>query len=90
MNPLLGQLLLERGPEMSTKMHVFYVFKRVLNPLLRQLLLERGPEMSTKMYGFSVSFLNVGTVLQQSYVVNGSKWVRFPSENSTIRDHVFG
>ena len=40
--------------------------------------------------GNAVSFLNVGTVLQQSYVVNGSKWVRFPSENSTIRDHVFG
>ena len=40
--------------------------------------------------GNAVSFLNAGTVLQQSYLVNGSEWVRFPSENSTIRDHVFG
>ena len=42
--------------------------------LLGQLLLKRGPEMSTEMHGFSVSFLNAGTVLQQSYLVNGSKF----------------
>ena len=66
------------------------ISEQVRKLLLGQLLLERGPEMSTKMHGFSVSFLNVGMVLQQSYSINGSKWVRFPSENSTIRDHVFG
>ena len=68
----------------------FAISEQVRKLLLGQLLLKRGPEMSTKMHGFSVSFLNAGTVLQQSYLVNGSKWVRFPSENSTIRDHVFG